>query len=180
MLGPKVSRSTMAAQSRGSGKVFVQPRTTHWRRSLRIPPPPRSVSNWNRSSAPRLSSSISNAAPTVLRCTPCRNANARIERPFRRSSRRIASNNSVRLDPLSASPSGGHYRADPGQPRTREASRRNVGPNQAGTINRSAGRWGPIKPPKSSPIRLTEPPAIVRRRKGFLSCAPSPVRVVRP
>lgn len=58
MLPPKVSRSTIAAQSRGSVKVFVQPEKASLDAIATEAFSSRSVNTWKSSSAPRRSSSI--------------------------------------------------------------------------------------------------------------------------
>src|SRR3954471_9259746 len=58
MLPPKVKRSTMAAQSRGSVKVFVQPPNDSFEAIATLFHSSRSVRTWKRGSAPRRSSSM--------------------------------------------------------------------------------------------------------------------------
>ncbi len=53
MLPPKVSLSTMAAHSRGSVKVLVQPLTLSLETIATLAFSARSVRTWNSSSAPR-------------------------------------------------------------------------------------------------------------------------------
>jgi hypothetical protein len=58
MLPPKVRRSTMAAQRRGSVKVLVQPPKDSLEAMATLAFSSRSVRSWNSSSAPRRSSSL--------------------------------------------------------------------------------------------------------------------------
>jgi hypothetical protein len=58
MFAPKVSRSTIAAQSRGSVKVFVQPENDSLDAIATLFFSSRSVRTWKSSSAPHRSSSM--------------------------------------------------------------------------------------------------------------------------